>query len=526
MQRAALLSVSDRTGIEELAKALKRHGFTLLTTSGTGKSLKESGIDSLSIEKYTGQPEILDGRVKTLHPKVYAGLLAKRDNPKHMQELAASEIMPIDFAAINLYRFEEALKSEKSKVPHAMVEFVDIGGPTMIRAAAKNHLSVAAVIDPNDYAGVIELLDKNQLFGPQGLEFRRALATKVFSFTANYDLKIASYFSAVTDNAQANEVSLDEFPPIAGVILKREQPLRYGENPNQKAAYYRAYDNQPRRWRQLSGKELSYNNILDTDAGARLVASFVNGAPFVAIIKHLNPCGAAIAETIFAAFNQAKRSDPRSYFGGIIACNGEVTVEMAQEIRKEFFEIVIAPRFSRDALDVLKGSPSLRIIETELTRSIRPEIRSVEDGILIQDPDPGPSPISEARLVSDRTPTHSELLDLDLAWKLCAHVKSNAIVLVREGTLIGAGAGQTSRIDAVEVAISKAKTHGHDLTKGNVVAASDAFFPFPDNIEALSQNGVSSIITPGGAKRDEDVIKAAKERGVTLLFTNDRHFRH
>lgn len=528
MKKAALLSVSDRTGLEELAKALYNSGYELLATSGTTKHLSQCGIKTTPIEEYTGQPEILDGRVKTLHPKIHAGLLAKRSNPTHMAELEKEGILPIDVAVVNLYPFIQNLSSAAAEDPFKMVELVDIGGPTMIRAAAKNFTGVLPLIDPSDYPEVCRLLkdgDKSDPAKAFSLEFRQKLSVKVFSWIANYNLEIARYFSSVTaegETLKANSNSLT--PSISGTVLKKEQELRYGENPHQKAAMYRNIGAGPNPWKQYQGKELSYNNFLDADAAFRLIKSFPQTKPCVAILKHLNPCGVAIEATLGEALKKAKLGDPRSHFGGVLAFNQKVDGPIAESVTEDFAEIVIAPAYDSKALEVFSKKKNLRVLEVDLNGSVGMDLRSVHGGVLMQEADPGSSSVQEAEVVTQRKPTQEELIDLDLAWKVCAHVKSNAITIAKNGMLLASGAGQMSRIDSLEVAFMKCRTHNHD-TNG-AVAASDAFFPFPDSIELLAAQGVRTIIAPSGSIKDKDVVAKANELGVALLFARDRHFKH
>jgi phosphoribosylaminoimidazolecarboxamide formyltransferase/IMP cyclohydrolase len=525
MKRAALISVSDKTGLVELARALLKANFVLLATSGSRKSLSEAGIETLSIEEYTGQKEILGGRVKTLHPKIHAGLLARRDNPEHLAQLEADGILPIDVAIINLYPFQKYLASERANDLQAMIELIDVGGPTMLRAAAKNAAAVLPLIDPNDYPAVLAALEQNGLAIEKNADLRARMAAKVFCFTANYDLSIARYLS----KTQASKESSSEasfFSPVEGIVLEKVQDLRYGENPQQKAALYRDLSEPATkpRWELLSGKELSYNNLLDFDAAHSCLVRLGQLRPTVVIIKHLNPCGAAYADSVLEALRRAKRCDPRSHFGGVLAFNMQVEADVAAEVREDFAEIVLAPSFSAEALEVLKQSKNLRIIRVPNVPGPARELRAIESGYLIQTPDSSCSAVSDARIVSLRKPSSQELVDLEFAWRLCAQVKSNAIVVVKNGMSLGVGAGQMSRIDSVELALSKAKLHQHSLE--GAVAASDAFFPFTDNVETLAKAGITAIISPAGARRDSEVAELADRLKVSLLFTNDRHFRH
>ena len=538
MKKAALLSVSDRTGLIEFAKVLVECGYTLLATSGTTKALKEAGVPTLPIEEYTGQKEILDGRVKTLHPKIHGGLLAKRDNPEHMKQLEAEGILPIDIAVINLYPFIQNLSSENARVPAKMTELIDIGGPTMIRAAAKNYLHVLPVIDPADYADVGAYLKKSSLHGTASdsasdKELRRKLSVKVFTEIANYNLQIAKYISNVRfeEGAQGAIATVDLSDDLAmgdtaGIVLSRAQGLRYGENPHQTASFYSVVGEGKASWEQLNGKELSYNNLLDFDAALRLIRGLAGTSAAACIMKHLNPCGAARAGTLLEALHRSKRGDPRSHFGGVLAFSEEVTLEVAKAVREDFAEIVLAQSYSGEALTYLRENKNLRVLKVPVQSSGKPrhEFRVVEGGVLIQKEDLAISSIAEAPVVSERIPTEGEKRDLAFAWNVCAHVKSNAIVIAKDEMLLGVGAGQMSRIDSIELALSKANTHGHDLK--NAVCASDAFFPFPDSIETLGKAGISAVVAPSGAKRDGESISAANKLGVALLFASDRHFRH
>jgi phosphoribosylaminoimidazolecarboxamide formyltransferase/IMP cyclohydrolase len=526
MQKIALLSVSDRTGLNELAVALVGAGYTLLATSGTGKGLSEAGIAYTSVESYTGLAELLDGRVKTLHPKIHGGVLARRDLTDHLDQLKKAEINLIDIVVVNLYPFTSYLRSDRAQNPEEMTELVDVGGPTMIRAAAKNHRFVLPLIDPADYPSVIARLRESKGGAdPFPLQFRRALAAKVFTTLSGYDGAIGSYFSSQV--ADATESS--RFPGTVSVSLEKAADLRYGENPHQAAAVYRVSSSSVPLlsgpvWKQLGGKELSYNNMLDFDAALRLLADLPSDQTAVAILKHLNPCGVALADSVYEAIVRAKQCDPRSHFGGILITNREVDKDAAQEIRDDFAEIVIAPSFSDEALATLQTSKNLRIIQVSGESLKGYEARTIAGGLLLQQPDTDRSVLSSAEQVSKRSPTDDELSDLDLAWRIVGHVKSNAIVLVRGGLLIGVGAGQMSRIDSIELAIRKAKTHGHLLD--GAVAASDAFFPFPDSIEALADEGVTCVVSPGGSRKDDEVKGVAAKRNVTLFFASDRHFRH
>ena len=526
-ERAALISVSDRTGLVPFAKELQSLGFKLLATSGSGKALVEAGCEVVAIEQYTGQAEILDGRVKTLHPKIHAGLLAKRGKPEHLAQLDSAGIWPIDIAVVNLYPFIEQVRSAAAQSPEKMIEFIDIGGPTMIRAAAKNCAGVLAVIDPADYPAVVEFLKVGSAKGMKEQQFRAYLASKVFTAIARYDMEIARYISLVAESPEGTP-NLESFAETEGLILERSQALRYGENPAQKAALYRSSGTSATgasaAWTQHQGKELSYNNMLDLDATSRLLESVRGAKPTAVIIKHANPCGVATGNSLLDALQKAKLCDPRSHFGGILGFSEEVTAEVAANIREDFAEVVLAPSYSEEALKVLGTAKNLRVISYSKGAIAKFEVRSVLDSYLIQTPDTTTSDVKTLPVVTKVSPDAKQIEDLDLAWRVCANVKSNAIVIAKDGMIVGVGAGQMSRIDSVELAISKAQRHGHTL-KG-AVAASDAFFPFPDNVETLAAIGVSAIVVPSGAKKDEEVIQTADRLGIAILFAPERHFRH
>jgi phosphoribosylaminoimidazolecarboxamide formyltransferase/IMP cyclohydrolase len=522
MKKAALISVSDRTGLIEFARDLQSLDYVILGTKGTKIFLEENGIKVHSIEEYTGQKEILGGRVKTLHPRIHAGILARRSVNSDLSELEANDIFEINVVAVNLYPFQKALESSTARSYQEMIELIDVGGPTMIRAAAKNAESVYAVIDPSDYSRVAtELNNNNNLKSESAILLRRQLAVKVFNEVSNYDASI-SHFLNNSLNVSSNATS-----PIKdklNIDLQISQILRYGENPHQQAAFYKKTSDQQSYWEQLQGKELSYNNFLDFDAGYRIIKSLSNAKPAVAIIKHLNPCGVAYGKNLKEALEFAKRGDPRSHFGGIIACNKSVDLELAQSIVEDFAEIVVAPDFTSEALNLLANKKNLRLIKVLKDFNTEYEIRNVADGILIQVQDNSFDNLNNAEVVSDCKPTDKQLEDLDLAWRVCAHVKSNAIVIVKNNMLLASGAGQMSRVDSVEIAINKSKVHNHDLQ--GAVVASDAFFPFPDSIELLAEEGIKAIIAPSGAKKDNEIISTCNSHGITLLFAKERHFRH
>ena len=512
----AIISVSDKAGVAEFARGLSQLGFELFSTGGTRKAMAEAGVPVKSISEITGFPEILDGRVKTLHPMVHGGLLARRDIPAQMEELAEKKIEPIDLVAVNLYPFVQTVSKEGVTLEDAL-ENIDIGGPTMLRAAAKNFPSVIVVVDPEDYQIILEKLAQGEL--PQ--EERKMLAQKAFQHVAAYDTAIAQYLRQGEEG----------FPDEMTIALKKRYGLRYGENPHQMAAFYAeqvvggSRDTGITWAKQLHGKELSYNNILDADAAWGVVIDFA--ATTVAIIKHTNPCGLASHDNIAKAYRRALSGDPVAAFGGIVAINRAVDRETAEELYKTFYEIVIAPEYQPEALEVLKRKKDLRLLRAELppTYGVSHEgyldIRRVRGGFLVQSSDSLAEDSVTLKTVTKRAPTEAEVKDLLFAWRAVKHIKSNAIVLARDKTLIGMGAGQPSRIVSAQIARDKAG----EKTKGSVLA-SDAMFPFPDVVEAAAEGGVTAIIQPGGSIRDEDSIKAADKHNIAMVFTGERHFRH
>ena len=512
----AIISVSDKAGVAEFARGLARLGFEIFSTGGTKRALKGGGVPVKSISEITGFPEILDGRVKTLHPMVHGGLLARRDIPAQMEELAEKKIEPIDLVAVNLYPFVQTVAKEGVTLEDAL-ENIDIGGPTMIRAAAKNFPGVIVVVDPADYQIILEKLGQGDL--PQ--EERKRLAQKAFQHVAAYDTAIAQYLRQGEEG----------FPDEMTIALKKRYGLRYGENPHQMAAFYAEQvvggnlDTGITWAKQLHGKELSYNNILDADAAWGVVIDFA--APTVAIIKHTNPCGLASHDNIAEAYRRALSGDPVAAFGGIVAINRIVDRETAEELYKTFYEIVIAPEYQPEALEVLKRKKDLRVLRAELppTYGVSHEgyldIRRVRGGFLVQSSDSLAEDSVTLKTGTKRAPTETEVKDLLFAWRAVKHIKSNAIVLVKDKTLIGMGAGQPSRIVSAQLAREKAG----EKTKGSVLA-SDAMFPFPDVVEAAAEGGVTAIIQPGGSIRDEDSVKAADRHNIAMVFTGERHFRH
>lgn len=531
MGRAALLSVSDRAGILEFARGLAKQGFTIVATGGTCRLIREAGIAVVAVEEYTGHPEILDGRVKTLHPRIHAGILARRDDPAHLREVHGREILLFDVVAVNLYPFVARVRGGESGNPPAMIEQIDIGGPSMLRAAAKNFHTVYAVVDPTDYHRVLAALEEetHQESSPRARALRKDLAVKVLATLAADNLEVARYLESVSVSEGILTRSGEGDPcacAVQGEILIKRQPLRYGENPHQHAGFFVPWEkrNAELPWQQLGGKELSYNNLLDLDATRRLLAHVTSDEPTVVIVKHCNPCGVARGGSLIEALQKAKRCDPRSHFGGILGFSHPVGEEEARDIREDFCEIVVAPDFTPQALSVLQSSKSLRILKSGLLAVGGIELRSIDGGVLMQQGDTLPVDLGSAKIATGRAPSSRERSDLDLAWRVCAQVRSNAITLVNDGMLIGVGAGQMSRIDSVELALAKARTHGHEIS--GAVAASDAFFPFPDNIIALGAAGIRAVVAPGGAKRDQEIISAAEEAGVALLLVGERHFRH
>ncbi len=522
--RRALLSVYDKTDLIELAHALTRRGVELVSTGGTRAALTAAGITSRDVSEVTGFPEIMDGRVKTLHPAIHGGLLGVRDDTGHAAAMEEHAIAGIDLLVCNLYPFEDTVASGADE--RTAVENVDIGGPAMIRAAAKNHGYVAVVVDPADYQAVTAALDAND--GATTLELRRRLAAKAFARTAAYDSAIANWFAGVLDDP------LPEWRSFAGRL---QEALRYGENPHQIAGLYRIGDDRPgvAAARQFQGKQLSFNNINDTDAAYELVAEFDPAATAaVAIIKHANPCGVATGATLAEAYRKALRTDPVSAFGGIVALNRPLDAAVATEIVKVFAEVVIAPGISEDAAAILAAKKNLRLLIADGLPDSRARsltVRSVAGGLLVQDRDWGMVREADLKVVSRRLPTPAEIADMLFAWKVAKYVKSNAIVYCRDGATAGVGAGQMSRVDSAMIAARKAEEAGkmagldHSLAKG-AVCASDAFFPFADGLIAAAEAGCTAVIQPGGSMRDEEVIKAADERDIAMVVTGMRHFRH
>ncbi|HEV2208831.1 MAG TPA: bifunctional phosphoribosylaminoimidazolecarboxamide formyltransferase/IMP cyclohydrolase [Verrucomicrobiae bacterium] len=513
--RRALLSVSDKSGLVPLAQALAGAGVELLSTGGTAKALRDAGLQVTDVSTYTGFPEMLDGRVKTLHPKVHGGLLYLRGNPTHEAAIGQQGIEPIDFVVVNLYPFEQTV-ARPGVALHDAIENIDIGGPSMLRSAAKNHESVTVLIDPADYPAVIEQV---QSTGVTTLPLRQSLAAKVFARTAAYDGAIAAHLTQAFSNASAPAV-----PPVLSIHAPLVQPLRYGENPHQAAALYGRFNE---FFHQLHGKELSYNNILDLTAAAALVAEFADDAPTLAILKHTNPCGVGQSASLREGWEKAFATDRQAPFGGIIAVNRTLDEPTAQAIAEIFSEVIVAPQFSAEALAVLQKKKNLRLLRVlKSPIDARPwDVRSVgADSYLLQQRDLQGGGGSGWKVVTRRQPTPAEWQALRFGWRVVKHVKSNAIVYAGADRTLGVGAGQMSRVDASRLAVWKAGEAG--LALAGSVVCSDAFFPFPDGLLAAADAGATAAIQPGGSVRDADVIAAADERNLAMVFTGIRHFRH
>ena len=520
----ALLSVSDKTGIAELARALHDLGVRLISTGGTAKALREAGLEVKDISELTGFPEMLDGRVKTLHPRVHGGLLFVRGNAQHEAAAAAHGIQPIDMVIVNLYAFQMTSEQPGIHFGH-LIENIDIGGPSMVRSAAKNFEDVAIVTRVADYASLAEELKENE--GGLTRETRWRLAKQAFATTAAYDATIASTLEQIAEAPEpekAAERDRNAFPSTLRINMPLAQSLRYGENPHQRAALYSDGSGLGIAGaKQLQGKELSFNNLVDLDACWELAQELHAGdsdLPAVAIIKHTNPCGAATGATVLEAYKKALECDPVSAFGGVIGINQAVDGEAAEEIAKLFVEAIVAPEFTPEARQRFAAKKNLRLVEIR-PAAPRPVVKHVSGGLLLQDADTGRVAESELDVVTWRPPTAEELKSLIFAWRVCKHVKSNAIVYVREGQTVGIGAGQMSRVDAARFGAMKAV-----LPLKGTVAASDAFFPFPDGLEAIAEAGATAVIQPGGSVKDQDVIAAADRLGMAMVFTGIRHFRH
>ena len=515
--KQALLSVSDKAGIIDLARALAARGIALLSTGGTAKMIAEAGIPVTEVADYTGFPEMLDGRVKTLHPKVHGGLLARRDDPAHMAALAEHSIPTIDLLVVNLYPFEATVAKPGVALIDA-IENIDIGGPTMIRAAAKNYGGVAVVVDPLDYALVLSEIEAT---GGVADATRFALAKKVFTHTARYDGAITNFLTSLDDAAKPGP-----FPERLNLHYDKVEDLRYGENPHQQAAFYR--DVKPlagglANYRQLQGKALSYNNLADADAAWECVKSF--DGPACVIVKHANPCGVALAADARTAYRRAFSTDPTSAFGGIIAFNCELTGEAAEAIAEQFAEVIIAPSISSAARAVFAAKNNLRVLEVAVAASVKSfDLKRIGGGLLMQDADVTSVDAADFQVVTKLAPSAEQMRDLAFAWRVAKYVKSNAIVFCKDGMTLGVGAGQMSRVDSARIAAIKA-ANAKLILAGSVVA-SDAFFPFRDGLDVVIDAGATAVVQPGGSVRDDEVIAAANERGVAMVLTGMRHFRH
>jgi len=512
----ALVSVSEKAGLVELARGLQELGVEILSTGGTAKLLTDNGIAVVAVSDFTGSPEILDGRVKTLHPKIHGGLLGRRDDAKHRQQMEANSIRPIDLVVVNLYPFQAAVAKAGCTFEDA-IENIDIGGPSMVRSAAKNHHDVTVVVDPADYTAVLQEMRSGG--GSVSLATNTRLARKAFQLTAAYDGAIADYLGSI-DEAGKRE----PFGETMHIAVRKAQDLRYGENPHQSAALYGDFF---RAAEQLHGKELSYNNILDINASLNLMMEFVDDAEaVVAILKHNTPCGVGTGAHDLEAYRRAFATDPESPFGGILISNRPWTVELAHEVDEIFTEVLIAPEFTADALNFLKKKKNRRLMRwhPQALRGARLEVRGVAGGLLVQDADVSMEDVRQAKMVSKRAPSPQELAGLAFGLKVVKHVKSNAIAFVNANGTLALGGGATSRVDPVHAARAKAARVGISL-QGSVLA-SDAFFPFPDGVEEAATAGATAIVHPGGSVRDDEVIQTADKLGVAMLLTGVRHFRH
>ena len=513
MKKRALISVSDKTGILEFAKRLAMKDYEIISTGGTAKALADAGIKVIGISEITGYPECLDGRVKTLHPKIHGGLLAIRDNAEHMETLKNLDINTIDMVVVNLYPFRQTIQKQGVSLEEA-IENIDIGGPSMIRAAAKNYKYVTVVIDPTDYETVITEIEEK---GETTDTTRFKLAAKVFSLTASYDSLIGNYLW--------EKAGLEQYPNTLTMTFEKQQDLRYGENPHQSAAYYREL--LPAKGSmvnavQLHGKELSYNNINDLNGALQTLQEY--NEPAVVAVKHANPCGIGVSNSIYEAYDKAYKADEVSIFGGIVALNRAVDQKTAEAINKIFIEIVIAPAYDNEALEILKGKKNIRILqlaELENMGKVQLELKTVGGGLLIQEEDKKDFKSEDLRVVTDRKPTDEEMNNLLFAWKAVKHVKSNAIVIAKDNMTLGIGGGQVNRIWPTQMSLERAG----EAAKGAVLA-SDAFFPFNDVVQEAAKAGITAIIQPGGSLRDQDSIDECNKNGIAMVFTGMRHFKH
>lgn len=509
--KRALLSVSDKTGLLDFAQGLVRNGYEIISTGGTKKALEEAGLPVIGISEITGFPEIMDGRVKTLHPNVHGALLCVRDNPDHVKQIQDLGIDYIDLVCVNLYPFKETV--QKPGVDHAtIIENIDIGGPSMLRSASKNYRFIPVLCDPADYDQVLEEIEA---YGETTPETREKLAAKVFRHTARYDAMIADYLTKKTG---------ETFPESMTITFDKVQDLRYGENPHQRAAFYKGMNPQYSlaNATQLHGKELSYNNIQDGNAAIEILKDF-SDSPAAVGLKHMNPCGVGIGKTINEAWDKAYEADPVSIFGGIVALNRPVDKELAEKLSKIFLEIIIAPAFDADALEILERKKNIRlmVLDTTLEPNNNLKYTNVSDGLLVQDMDTHQVKAEDLKCVTNRKPTPEEIEQLLFGWKVVKHVKSNAIVLVKDNMTIGVGAGQMNRVGTAKIAIEQAG----EKARGSIMA-SDAFFPMPDTVEEAAKAGVTAIIQPGGSIRDQDSIDACNQYGIAMVTTGVRHFKH
>lgn len=517
--RRALISVSDKNGLPELAQTLKQFGVENISTGGTARTLRDAGFDVRDVSDITGFPEMMDGRIKTLHPRIHGGLLAIRDNPEHVSAMRKHEITAIDLVVVNLYPFEETISRADVTIAEA-IEQIDIGGPAMIRSAAKNHNDVAVVVSPKQYDGLIQELVNNN--GSTSLSLRQSLAAEAFLHTANYDTVVANYLNNANreDSGDREGFSQRKILPLYKLM-----DLRYGENPHQKAALYSVKHKTPRAGtlasaKLLGGKEMSFNNYVDAEAAWELVSDFAE--PTCAIIKHTNPAGAALGNNLADAYKKALATDPVSAFGGIVAFNRQLDAEAAKEVAGIFTEVIIAPAYHDEALEILASKKNLRVLQMGLiNRETEINYRQISGGLLLQTQDEHRTTEKDFKVVTERKPTPEETRALLFAWTVCKHTKSNAIVYARAGQTVGVGAGQMSRVDSVKIGAMRANLP----LKGSVLA-SDAFFPFRDGLDEAAKHGITAVIQPGGSVRDEEVISAANEHGLAMVFTGIRHFRH
>jgi phosphoribosylaminoimidazolecarboxamide formyltransferase/IMP cyclohydrolase len=531
--RRALISVSDKTGIVEFAGELSKMGIEIISTGGTSKALRDASIPVTEISKYTGSPEILEGRLKTLHPKIHGGILGIRDNAGHLKEMEENGIEPIDLVVVNLYPFEKTVARADAAFEEA-IENIDIGGPAMLRSAAKNHHDVAVVCDPSDYKSVLKELKDTK--GELSKETKFCLAKKVFAHTAHYDCAIITYLSQFDDSLMKQT-----HPSVIGFVYEKIQDLRYGENPHQHAAFYRDKNSVPGpsivNAKQIHGKELSYNNIMDADAAIEMAMEYAAEPFAVIIVKHANPCGAAVSNfSLSDAYSKALACDPVSAFGGIIAVNKPVDEPAAKAISETFFEVIVAPGFDDKARNILAQKKNIRLL---LIPDIAApagggglSLRKVSGGLLLQDRDISREEVRNSKVVTKRSPTEEEWKALQFAWRICKHVKSNAIVYADSDRTLGIGAGQTSRVDSAKIAAERMRSflqrtsHESRITSHVIVVASDAFFPFRDGVDEAAKAGATAVIQPGGSIKDNEVIAAADEHGMAMVFTGVRHFKH